>query len=175
MDGLNGPWPSARGFCYCNPPTPPFAGREQEKGRAPSPVPLGGRAGAPYAHAKLLRHSAPTEGSAASNSSTSAQPPSSSFSPILPGRWRSTRLKHLLILTRSLSVVFFIRESASIPKPDTESIRMDGTPIEIGPAIQRALSHGAPCFVELVTPGEHKMIAPVAEWQCVTREAAKQN
>ena len=39
------------------------------------------------------------------------------------------------------------------------------TPDEIAPAIQRALSHGVPCFIELATPGEHEVIPPVAEWQ----------
>ena len=49
------------------------------------------------------------------------------------------------------------------------------TPDEIGPAIQRALSHGAPCFIELVTPGEHELIPPVAEWQRVAKEVTHQN
>ncbi|MEW5717269.1 MAG: thiamine pyrophosphate-binding protein [Chloroflexota bacterium] len=39
------------------------------------------------------------------------------------------------------------------------------TPEEIVPAIQRALSCSAPCFIELVTPGEHEVIPPVAAWQ----------
>ena len=38
-------------------------------------------------------------------------------------------------------------------------------PDEIAPAIKRALSHGAPCFIELITPGEHEVIPPVAQWQ----------
>ena len=37
----------------------------------------------------------------------------------------------------------------------------------LAPAIQRALSHGAPCFMELVTPGEQEVILPVAELQRV--------
>lgn len=48
------------------------------------------------------------------------------------------------------------------------------TPDEIAPAIQRALSYGAPCFIELVTPGEHELIPPVAEWQQVAEEATHQ-
>jgi acetolactate synthase-1/2/3 large subunit len=47
------------------------------------------------------------------------------------------------------------------------------TPDELAPAIQRALSHGAPCFIELVTPGEHELIPPVAEWQRVAMEATR--
>lgn len=61
------------------------------------------------------------------------------------------------------------------PETDTGSIWMDDTSTEIAPAIKRALSHGIPCFMELVTPGEHKMIAPVAEWQRVAGEAAEQS
>ena len=38
-------------------------------------------------------------------------------------------------------------------------------PDEIAPAIKHALSHGAPCFIELITPGEHEVIPPVAQWQ----------
>jgi hypothetical protein len=41
------------------------------------------------------------------------------------------------------------------------------------PAIQRALSHGAPCFIELVTPGEHEVMPPLAEWQRMAVEVAK--
>jgi len=48
-------------------------------------------------------------------------------------------------------------------------------PDEIAPAIQRALSYGAPCFIELATPGEHELMPPVAEWQCMVKEAARQN
>jgi thiamine pyrophosphate-dependent acetolactate synthase large subunit-like protein len=46
------------------------------------------------------------------------------------------------------------------------------TPNEIGLAIQRALSYGAPCFIELVTLGEHELMRPVAEWQRMAMEAA---
>ena len=49
------------------------------------------------------------------------------------------------------------------------------TPDDIAPAIQRALSYGAPCFIELATPGEHELIPPVAEWQRVAKEAARQS
>ena len=46
------------------------------------------------------------------------------------------------------------------------------TPDEIAPAIKRASSYGAPCFMELVTPGEHELIPPVAEWQRMAIGAA---
>ena len=36
---------------------------------------------------------------------------------------------------------------------------------EIAPAIKRALNFGAPCFIELITPGESEVIPPVAQWQ----------
>ena len=49
------------------------------------------------------------------------------------------------------------------------------TPDELGPAIRRALGGGAPCLIEVVTPGEHEIIPPVAQWQRMTREAARQN
>jgi len=42
------------------------------------------------------------------------------------------------------------------------------TPDEIAPAIQRALNHGDPCFIELVTPGEHEVTPPVAQWQRIS-------
>jgi thiamine pyrophosphate-dependent acetolactate synthase large subunit-like protein len=41
------------------------------------------------------------------------------------------------------------------------------------PAVKRALSHGAPYFIEVVAPGEHEVIPPMAEWQRVATEAAK--
>ena len=47
-------------------------------------------------------------------------------------------------------------------------------PDELAPAIQRALSHGAPCFIELMTPGEHELTPPVAEWQRMAKEAPYQ-
>jgi thiamine pyrophosphate-dependent acetolactate synthase large subunit-like protein len=49
------------------------------------------------------------------------------------------------------------------------------TPDEIAPAIQRALCHGAPCFIELVTSGEKQLIPLVAEWQRMAKEAVKQS
>ena len=36
---------------------------------------------------------------------------------------------------------------------------------ELAPAIRRALSQGVPCFIELLTPGEHDLLPPVAQWQ----------
>jgi len=50
---------------------------------------------------------------------------------------------------------------------------MDDASTEIVPAIQRALCHGAPCFIEWVTLGEHEVIPPVAEWQRMAREVAR--
>jgi acetolactate synthase-1/2/3 large subunit len=47
------------------------------------------------------------------------------------------------------------------------------TPDEVAPAIQRALGYSAPCFIEVVTPGEHEVIPPVAQWQRMATEAAQ--
>ena len=47
------------------------------------------------------------------------------------------------------------------------------TPDDIAPAIQRALNHGAPCFIELVTPSEEQIIPPVAQWQRMANDAAE--
>ena len=46
---------------------------------------------------------------------------------------------------------------------------LDGTKVDdpdaIGPALQGALAHGGPTFIEMTTASEHETTPPVAPWQ----------
>jgi acetolactate synthase-1/2/3 large subunit len=50
-------------------------------------------------------------------------------------------------------------------------LQVDG-PEGIEPALRKALDHGGPCFIELTTAPEHKVIPPVSAWQRAAKEGA---
>ena len=68
-----------------------------------------------------------------------------------------------------------VLELTAAPRAAAVTIEQSASALLRGARVKRALSYGAPCFIELVTPGEQDLIPPVVEWLRVAREAAKQS